>query len=594
MTTTSGPARSSAAPGAGPADPVRRRSILWPLLALVAVPALVSAALLVFDIGSSYLPAADLALIEMQVRDVGREAVLTGLYSREDWSHPGPAQFYVLAPFYWLTGGASVGLYLGALAVNLASFVGMVIVARRRGGTPLLLMTLLAGSLLMRTLGADFLRDPWNCYLTVLPFGLVVFLVWSLTARDVWALPWAVGATSFVAQAHVGYVVLGLPLLALGVLWLGVGVLRDGDGEQRRRLIRAALVAGLVGAVLWLPLLIDVVRNAPSNLGNIVEYFQSNAEEAHTIGDGWNVLSAQFSALPEWLTWHRTPIWFSGEPPSLYEPPLPLLLAFVAVAGVALWKRRISDARLLVVTWAATVGLGIIAIARTIGPAFDYRLRWTWVLGMVAFVIITWGAWSLVSSRWDRAGRVLGPVAVALIVAVTGANVVSALDRTLPYESDHEVLSALVPGALRAVEGADGEVLVTDTLAGSWYTRGIVLQLERHGSDVRVPDDRGELFGDSRVVSEGTPQARLHVGVDGELEALANDPGLRLVSEWRSMTTLEVEEMEDRVAELDEDLAAGRIEPSEHAVAVYRIRTAALDGGIVYAAAVYVDTTLPG
>jgi hypothetical protein len=266
----------------------------------------------------------------------------------------------------------------------------------------------------------------------------------------------------------------------------------------------------------------------------------------------------------------------------------------VALAGFALWRHRSADARLLVVTWAATVGLGILAIARTVGPAFDYRLRWTWIPGMVAFVIITWGGWSLVSSRWDRAGRVLGPVAVVSIVAVTGANVVSALDQSVPYERDDEVLEALVPGAVRAVEGADGEVLVTDTLAGSWYTRGIVLQLEREGSDVRVPDDRSELFGDSRVVSEGTPQARLHVGVDQELEALASDPGLRLLSEWRSMTTLEVEEMEAEVAALDEDLEAGRIEPGEHAVAAHRIRTTALDGGIVYAAAVYLDTTLPG
>jgi hypothetical protein len=224
------------------------------------VPAIVSAGILIFDVGSSYLPAADLALIEMQVRDVGREAVLTGLYSREDWSHPGPAQFYVLAPFYWLTGGASVSLYLGALAVNLASVAGMAVVARRRGGTPLVLVTLLAGSLLMRTLGADFLRDPWNCFMTVLPFGLVVFLVWSLTTGDAWALPWAVGTTSFVAQAHVGYVVLAFPLLAFGVLWLAVDTLRDGDEEQRRRVVRAGLVAAVVGAVLWLPTLVDVLR----------------------------------------------------------------------------------------------------------------------------------------------------------------------------------------------------------------------------------------------------------------------------------------------------------------------------------------------
>ena len=35
----------------------------------------------------------------------------------------------------------------------------------------LMLCTFLASALLMRTLSADFLRDPWNNYITVFPSG---------------------------------------------------------------------------------------------------------------------------------------------------------------------------------------------------------------------------------------------------------------------------------------------------------------------------------------------------------------------------------------------------------------------------------------
>lgn len=582
---------SPTASGTGEAAPGRGdRRLVWVLLALSVLPLVVSAGLLVFDVGASYRAAADWALIEMQIRDIGREPVLTGLYSRSDWSHPGPAQFFLLAPFYWLTGGASFGTWLGALVVNAGALLGMGLVARRRGGTPLLLITILAGSLLVRTLGADFVRDPWNPYMTVLPFGLAVFLAWSLTAGDSWALPLAVGVTSFVAQAHVGYVVLAVPLLAFGALSLFIRVRRSGGVGQRHSLKRASIVAVAVGALLWLPPLIDLVLNAPSNAGNLTRYFQTTEDEAHTLVDGWNVISAQLSTLPEWLTWHRTPTALTGEPPSLYEPPLPVLLAVVIAACALLVKRHIDAGGELVATFVVVVGLGVIAIARTVGLAFDYRLRWTWILGVVAFVIVAWGGWSSISDRWSRAGRVLGPLTIAV---VTGLNVVSALRAGVPYETDSVVLAEVMPEVLEAIEGTEGEVLVTDSLAGSWHARGVVLELERQGFAARVPAERKELFGDSRVVSEATPQARIHVGVDSELRPLGEDPNLRLLSEWRSLRPADVAELEARTAEVDADLQAGRIDQVEHDLEKAAIeRSLNRTDAISFAVATYLDTSL--
>ena len=586
---------AQAPPKAGPATEavaVDSRQALWPLVLIMVLPLLVSAVLLVDDLGGSYRAGGDIALIEMKLRDIGREPVLTGLYSRSDWSHPGPAQFHLLAPFYWLTGSVSIGLYVGALVVNAGALVGMALVARRCGGTPLLLITLLAGSLLVRTLGADFVRDPWNPFMTVLPFGLVVFLVWSLTAGDAWALPWAVAISSYVAQAHVGYLVLAVPLLGFGALSLLVGVLRSGDEDRRRRLRRAMLVAAAFGAVLWLPPLIDVIGRSQSNAANVIGYFRNTEEEARTFAEGWNVLSAQFTTLPEWLTWHREPLVFSGEPPSLYGSPFPWLLSLVGLAGVLLWRRREVAGVRLVATFAVAMGLGVLAVARTVGPVFDYRLRWTWIVGMVGFVVIAWGAWSSLSSRWTRAGRVLGPLGAAAVVAVSGINLAGAVRAGVPYEGDSEVLAALVPDALRAVEGTEGEVLVTDSLAGSWYSRGLVLELERHGHDARVPPDRRELFGDHRVVSKQPPAVRVHVGVGPELEGLSEDPRLRLLVEWRSISRADEAEAEERIAALDAELEAGQLASQRHMASVHAItqdlysRTEATH----YAAALYLDT----
>ena len=55
---------------------------------------------------------------ELHIRDVGVHELLYGLYSRNDWSHPGPVYFYLLAPLYRLTGNASIAMNIGALLIN--------------------------------------------------------------------------------------------------------------------------------------------------------------------------------------------------------------------------------------------------------------------------------------------------------------------------------------------------------------------------------------------------------------------------------------------------------------------------------------------
>src|SRR5918996_5039388 len=84
----------------------RDRLVFRAALATAALPFAVIAVALVVTVGGSYHPAGDLAMTELHVRDIGHHEVLTGLHSRWDWSHPGPLQFYVSAPIYWLSGSS--------------------------------------------------------------------------------------------------------------------------------------------------------------------------------------------------------------------------------------------------------------------------------------------------------------------------------------------------------------------------------------------------------------------------------------------------------------------------------------------------------
>ena len=210
------------------------RTMWWLVLGLALLPLVVSAIAQAITVGNSYYPYSDWAGMELFVRDVGHHPVLVGLYSRDGWSHPGPIIFYLLAIPYRLTGSSSVGLQLGALIINGAAIVGMALVARRRGGTPLLLCTLLGVGLLVRTLGPDFVRDPWVCYVTVIPFGLMVLLSWSMACGETWALPVGAALTSYLVQTHVGYLALAVPLLVWGagcLVWLAVRRRRSGGAR---------------------------------------------------------------------------------------------------------------------------------------------------------------------------------------------------------------------------------------------------------------------------------------------------------------------------------------------------------------------------
>lgn len=159
---------------------IRGAQPLYGALVLLICPLLVSAGVLLFDVGSKFHALDDNALNELQTRDVGRHLVLLGPYSRSGWNHLGPAIYYVLAVPYRLTGSRSVGLYVGALMINSIAVAGILMISWRRGGLPILILSALGLSAVLHNLGPSFLRDPWNPYVTVLPFGLMLFLTWEL------------------------------------------------------------------------------------------------------------------------------------------------------------------------------------------------------------------------------------------------------------------------------------------------------------------------------------------------------------------------------------------------------------------------------
>ena len=538
-------------------------------LAFTLLPLVVSAVALVVKVGGDYAAGSDIGLTELRTFDVGRHPVLLGPYSREGWNHPGPALFYALALPYRLTGSHSIGLTLGALLINGLAIAGVALVALRVAGVPCMLLSLVGCAVLLRSLGPAFLRDPWNPYITVLPFGLLVFLTWAMTRGEAWALPIGAGVASFCVQTHVGYAPIAVPLLVWGAISLIVLTVRrhsDAVDERKRRsraLIRAGVVAACVLILMWLPAMIQQVLDSPGNLTEVVQYFNHPKDPTHTFAEGYRVVSGQFELTPQWLTGHLDVIPFSGEPYLLYSAPLPLLLIPLGLALLAFWRWRYTDAVRLGAVLLVALVVGVFSVARIIGPAYAYRLRWTWFLGALAFIVVLWAAWTLISrqTRGSDAGqRGLAAATLSALIVLSCVNAVSATRAGTPHDDVSAALKKLGPAVEAALPKGRGDVLVFSTVAGAEFQPGFVRYLERRGIAARVDRSVEDAYGTHRVHRPDAPlRAALTIAAHEDFDERVTAPSFRLVAYWGTRTPEERAAILMRRAELQAAYEAGTL-----------------------------------
>lgn len=155
-----------------------------------------------------WVPVADNAIVGVRSLDVlSRHPPLVGQYSTgpsevvgTDVYNLGPLLFALLALPARLPGTVCLELTMGL--VNLACVLGVVALAHRRGGRPLMFAVALALPLMLASLPAESLSDIWNASAPLLPFTVLIFLAWSLGCGEYRLLPLTVVVASFTAQGH--------------------------------------------------------------------------------------------------------------------------------------------------------------------------------------------------------------------------------------------------------------------------------------------------------------------------------------------------------------------------------------------------------
>lgn len=508
--------------------------------------------LLVELVGQQWYPAGDRSLIELRVRDVGANTPLVGPYSRYGWSHPGPAMYWLWAIPYRLTGSTPVSLLIATAVINAGSVAAMLWIAWRRGRLVLLALTSAVLATLISSVGSQFLVDPWNPFITVLPVGLFVMVTWATVDGERWALPATVGVGTFLVQSHVGY----LAIVGVGALWVAVPRLlewwRAGHARPEFTGITApGRLAWALGVFLWAPVVWDQVLGS-GNLSKLVDYFTSSEDPAVGLGYGAGLAAREVELGAPWMSGTREPVRIDGGVEATGLRGLWLVLLLLAVGGALSWwasrrtelrPDRSRGAALLAGVVASMVVAGVIAVARINEVAFDYLVRWWWALAAVTLLAVAWAFWNAVP---PAIGRRLGPVAVGVLALLVGSHSIDSVRSA----SDLALLEPEFAGPVSQIAGPTVDALtrgraVRVASAGSGpgsVTDGVRLQLERGGIPTLVSPDDGYKFGEHRSTDSTAPTATVWVVSGDELRS------------WMERTDMEFVTLADPMSPDERDL----------------------------------------
>src|SRR3954447_4086594 len=550
-------------------EPIRDRPLLGrdglviaALLAVLSLPLVVATAVMSRD---RWYPVLDLAMTELRLRDVGgSHTPLIGLPGRigrslaDQGSHPGPLSFYGLAPLYRLFGSSAWAMLAATAVLGILAMGASLLIAHRRGGLPLVIAVATMLAFLTHGYGINALTQPWNPYLPLLWWIVLLLAVWSVACGDIAMLPVAVFAACWCAQTHVPYLGLSGGLAILVLVLVVLAYRGAADADRRRAVIRWTLASVALGVVLWLPPIIDQAVHSPGNLRQLYDHFTDPPEKAVGLRQG-----VELELL------HLDPTGFanasggangslvdaSSDPAGSKLPGLVVLGVWGASVVVA-WRLRHRALLWLHVVVGTSLVLAVVAMSKIFGKVWFYLMLWSWGITALLFLAVGWTAVVALSRRMPRerheaAGRRGMAVLTVLTVLIAGWFTVDAAQAEPPAARLSDSLGALLPGTEQALD-RNGHYVVTWSDAFYFGSQGfgLVSELERDGFDARVGAGSGIPVTKHRVIDPRQATAEIQFASGQNIDRTRALPGARQIAQADTRTDAERAEFDRLKAEV--------------------------------------------
>ncbi len=473
--------------------------MLWTMVAVALLP--IAGAVARVSIGG-WVPEGDDAMIARRSMAVlstdpplsGQPSTASSLFEGDEGadpvnaSHPGPAQYWLLALPYRAFGWSPTGLLVAVGLVNAASAASVVWLAWRRLGPAGAVAGAVAVLVVAQRMGPFQLARPLNATAVVLPLLAGLVATWAALCRDRLAVVPAVVLLSLVVQSHLGVLTLGSVALVTAVAG---GAWTWWRRPTRRWALPAATALSLVAA--WGPVLVEQLTADPGNLTRMVEVAGAPVERA---GFTFGVTAVLDQVI-------RLVVPGGGQFPQVavigpLDQGRAALRGLVLVAGLAagaVAARRWGDrdrARLLAVVAAAIV---IAATSLSVGPTSvrvgaQYQVAWlTALTGLAWFTAVAFVAPPL--ARWvddlgDRRARVPATARRTLVVVATATAVVIPATGASFDRAANDRTAALVAAVRDEVPPGTYVVAASGNWAYLSTLDAVALDLLRRGDDVRL------------------------------------------------------------------------------------------------------------
>ena len=534
----------------------------WWLIALVvAIPIVV---LIVALSQRHWYPTGDQAQAELRMRSLPSHPPLVGAAGRiEDaqhrqGNHPGPLMFWATWPLYLILGRSAWAFEAATALVNVAWLTLSVWLVKRRAGLGATAWYGFVALVLIGGFGLDALSQPWNPWVALLPFAVLLLATWSAIEGDRWAPVIAVAAASYALQGHVGYLPLAIPLCGVALVaplwrWFGTKEAADGDiageteageteaGEEaeapagRRAPISTwALPLGVavgVALIAWSGPFWDVLTNHPSNVSKLIANFSSPSEAPIGLKNGIEAVLKSSAPLGSWV-WGGSAVTGSAWPGKIF------LLVWAVVAAIVMLRGERPALSRFNALLTAVLLTGMFAVSRIFGSLYLYTFRWIVVVVAMQVFTLGWGLATLLPRPSPVAQRRLAGLAVVGLVLLSAVTAVRISRQDIPYDQSSRTERALAPAVAAKLDKDQRYLVRWDDpayLGGIGF--GLILDLERRGFHVGSDPRTEAAVEPHRVMCPGDYDAVLTVvtGIrnieayqskDGYTEVASTDPRL--------------------------------------------------------------------
>ena len=484
----------------------------------------------------------DRAIFALLVKDAATGSFPSvGQYSWHGWNHPGALIFYVFAPFHWLSGGASWGLFIGVAFYSCALLVLIAWLGYRLRGTwgsALGVATLVACWV---SVGRISSVDAWTPYLALPLFILFCFAALGVTERDrpsMWVL-WV--SSAVVVQVHVGYLpIVGLVgLVACIVFWW--------TGGNQRSITRPIATAVL----LFSPYLFHL-RQAVRNLGDLAQYFVTTDEPSIGLARALRVTSFEMSPQASWLA-GPSEVGLVGEaPPSSITWFVAVVLGLLAMT-LWVWRSPENSPRhkylySAPLVWTMLVA-GTLAVAQVRGYLFPYVVLWR---SVIVIFVLAWIMGVALANTTKFRQPMITVVAMGLFALNIGGAVLPATDyQTVTSDADNVHVALKQAAEFHDALSSDGPILLRlgdGGLVGLYPA--LVYDFEERGIASGIEPGTEWVFGD-RVLNESASTVWFVCDTGTAFSLLAAQPEAQVVSlitPFDDLDEITVRELQVRLA----------------------------------------------